>query len=289
MAVTRPSGEEVQPFAARLPRGLHNALKERAADLGGASMNDVVVAALRTALEGAELAVVASSGDFGDARLDLACAAVEGDIAALKGIARHYENLGRHNVSCVLYAAAARLVASSDPVAASRELVTTASQAQRRRRPELTKVLLRTAIDLHPTNLVAQNRLGQLLYFADDFNAAVEYLAPVKERDNHARLFHGWSLLRLALDAGDRVGAARARDEIVAAMETWAFGERDPRARDSWLRQLVELDRLGDDYRQAVDELLRYANENSGWHPSLSRADFKAESREPAEPERAMD
>lgn len=289
MAVTRASGEEVQPFAARLPRDLHNALKERAADLGGASMNDVVVAALRTALEGAELAVVATSGDFGDARLDLACAAVEGDIAALKGIARHYENLGRHNLSCVLYAAAARLVASSDPVAASRELVTTASQAQRRRRSELAKVLLRTAIDLHPTNLVAQNRLGQLLYFAGDFKAAVEYLAPVKERDNHARLFHGWSMLRLALDAGDRVGATRAREEIVAAMETWAFGERDPSARDSWLRQLVELDRLGEDYRHAVDELLRYANENSGWHPSLSRADFKAVSREPAGPDMALD
>jgi tetratricopeptide (TPR) repeat protein len=289
MAVTRASGEEVQPFAARLPRDLHNALKERAADLGGASMNDVVVAALRTALEGAELAVVGTSGDFGDARLDLACVAVEGDIAALKGIARHYENLGRHNLSCVLYAAAARLVASSDPVAASRELVTTASQAQRRRRPELAKVLLRTAIDLHPTNLVAQNRLGQLLYFAGDFKAAVKYLAPVKERDNHARLFHGWSMLRLALDAGDRVGATRAREEIVAAMETWAFGERDPRARDSWLRQLVELDRLGEDYRQAVDELLRYANENSGWHPSLLRADFKAVSREPAGPDMALD
>jgi tetratricopeptide (TPR) repeat protein len=218
MAVTRPSGDEVQPFAARLPRELHNALKERAADLGTASMNDIVVAALRTALDGAQLTVVATSGDFGDARLGLACAAVEGDIAALKGIARHYENLGRHNLSCVLYAAAARLGACSDPVAASRELVTTASQAQRRRRPELARVLLRSAIDLHPTNLVAQNRLGQLLYFAGDFKSAVEYLAPVKERDSHARLFHGWSLLRLALDAGDRVGATRAREEIAAAM-----------------------------------------------------------------------
>lgn len=201
-------------------------------------------------------------------------ASLAGEVGALKGIARHYGNLGLSNLSCLLYGLSAEVMAPSDPKLASKELARTASRFLRHKR-ELAVGLLHAALRHNPQNEVAKNLLGQALYFAGDYAGAVQQLDSVRYRDNRARLFHGRASLYLARDAENRSEAKRARDEIVAALEAWAFGSQDARERASWLRQLAELDRLGTEFRQTVDELLDYANDNTSW-PEVSRADLAA-------------
>jgi hypothetical protein len=84
--------------------------------------------------------------------------------------------------------------------------------------------------------------LGQQLYFDGQYSKAIEHLAAVRDRDNRARLFHGFGVLRLALEAGGGTRAKDGRDEVVDALEAWSFGNRDPQDRLKWIRQLAELD-----------------------------------------------
>lgn len=266
------SPPELKAFQVRLPADLHARLQARA-KATPFSMNQLVEAGVRNVLEGGEV-VLASEPGANDASDDLVLAAVAGEIGALKGIARHYGNLGLSNLSGLLYALSAEVVASSDPKAASKELARTASRFLRHKR-ELAVALLRAALRQNPHNEVAMNLLGQALYFAGDYVGAVRYLASVRDRDNRARLFHGRASLSLAREADNRSEAKRAREEIVAALEAWAFGSQDSRERSSWLRQVAELDRLGPEFQQTVDELLDYANDNTSWM-EVSRAALAA-------------
>lgn len=261
---------ELKAFQVRLPADLHKRLSDRK-DSTPFSMNQLVEAGVRSLLDGGEI-VLPSEPGAKDANEDLVVAALAGDVGALKGIARHYGKLGLANLSGLLYGLSAEIMATSDPKLASKELARTASLFSRHNR-ELTIALLRTSLRHNPQNEVAKNLLGQALYFAGNYAEAVQHLASVRDRDNRAKLFHGRASLSLALDADNRSDAKRARDEIVAALEAWAFGNQDTRERARWLRQVGEIDRLGSEFRQTVDELLDYANDNTSW-PEASRADL---------------
>jgi tetratricopeptide (TPR) repeat protein len=269
-----------KPFPVRLPPELHQALKARAESLPDITMNDLVIAGVRHVL-GEELTVVTGS-EMSDAKTELTIAAIEGDSTKLFGIARHYENLGRLNLACLLYWSAAESLARSDPKAAAKELVTTANLA-RHRRP-LAIALLRSALRWNPSNEVAKNRLGQFLYWEGEYESALEHLAPVIGRDNHAKLFHGWAELRLAIAQNNRAGMTRGREEIANALETWAFGERDPKQREGWLRQVAELADLGPEFRQTVLELIEYASDNTSW-AVITEDDVASSKRSSAGPE----
>lgn len=275
------SAPDRKPFPVRLPPELHKALKDRAESLPNITMNDLVIAGVKNVLEGTELTVV-TGAEISDVKTELAIAAIEGESAKYFGIARHYENLGRVNLACLLYWSAAESLGRSDPKAAAKELITTANLA--RHRQPMAIALLRAALRWNPSNEVAKNRLGQFLYWEGDFEAALEHLAPVVGRDNHAKLFHGWATLRLAIAQSNRAGMTRGREEIANALETWAFGERDPQKRDAWLRQVAELADLGSEFRQTVVELIEYANDNTTW-PTIAEQDVAAASRGSAGPE----
>lgn len=266
----KPASER-QSMPLRLPGDLHKALKERS-ERDGVSMNDLAVAGVRNVLDGVVEITSTSGPGMPDAREDLVEAALSGEIGALKGIAQHYGNLGLLNLSSLLYGLAAELAAANDPKQASKELVRTASGLPRRKR-DLAVGLLRLALRHNPENEVAKNHLGQALYFAGDYREAARHLASVRERDNHAKLFHGWACLHIAIEADNRSATTRARDEIVTALQAWAFGSYDQRARARWLRQVGQLDSLGADYQQTVEELLAYANDNTSW-PAVSRVDL---------------
>lgn len=265
-------------FQVRLPDDLHTRLNDRAKALGaGASMNKLVEEAVRNLLDGGEINISSDTGAT-DAREDLVVASLAGGVGALKGIAQHYGNLGLANLSGLLYGLSAEVLATTDPKLASKELTKTASRLLRARR-ELALGLLHAALRHNPQNEMAQNLLGQALYFSGqesirrgdteagllDFKEAVLQLSSVQKVDNRARLFHGRASLALALDADNRTAVRDARDQIVVALKQWAFGSQDNRERSTWLRQVGELDRLGSDFQQTVDELLDYANDNTSW------------------------
>jgi hypothetical protein len=259
------SPDERKPFPARLPAELHEALKARAKELPDITMNDLVVLGIRNVLEGAELTVVTDS-EMTDARTDLVVSAIGGEVGALKGAAQHFVNLGRANLASLLYWMSAELIARTDPKLAAKELIRSADSTPRHARP-IAIALLRAALQHNSSSEVAKNRLGQLLYFEGDYAGAVEHLASVRDRDNHAKLFHGWVCLELAIEQGNRAAMTRAREEIVNALEAWAFGERDARSRSSWLKQVAKLAAKGPEYRQTVEELVAYANDNTSWTP----------------------
>jgi tetratricopeptide (TPR) repeat protein len=240
-------------------------LKARAKELPDITMNDLVILGIRNVLEGAELTVVTDS-EMTDARTDLVVSAIGGEVGAVKGAAQHFVNLGRANLASLLYWMSAEMIARDDPKQAAKELIRSADSTPRQSRP-IAIALLRAALRHNPSSEVAKNRLGQFLYFEGDYAGAVEHLASVRERDNHAKLFHGWASLELATAQENRAAATRAREEIVNALEAWAFGERDPRSRSSWLKQVAKLAGKGPDYRQTVEELIAYANDNTSWNP----------------------
>jgi len=233
-------------------------------------MNDLLVAGARSVLNGGQLPQ-SREPRAADAREDLVTAALSGEIGAIKGIAQHYGNLGLVNLSSLLFGLSAEVTGATDPKLASKEFVRTASRLPHK--SDLALGLLRAALRHNPENEVAKNHLGQRLYIAGNYRESVKYLAAVRERDNHAKLFHGFASLYLAREADNRSATTRARDEIVVALEAWAFGNQDTRDRGRWLRRVAELDGLGADYQQTVDELLAYANDNTSW-PEVSRAEL---------------
>ena len=263
--------DDRKQFPVRLPSDLHEALTKRAKELD-VTMNDLVILGTRNVLlEGVE-PTDAGSSEMTDARTDLVVAAIAGEVGPLKGAAKHFANLGRSNLASLLYWMSAELIARDDPKTAAKELIRSADSTPRNSRP-IAIALLRAALQHNPSSEVAKNRLGQLLYFENDYAGAVEYLASVRERDNHAKLFHGWASLELALEEGNRAASTRAREEIVSALEAWAFGQRDSRSRSSWLTQVASLAAKGPEYQQTVEELLEYANDNTSWE-TVSRPDL---------------
>ncbi len=268
-------------FQVRLPADLHERLVDRK-NSTPYSMNQLVEYGVRKLLDEDEIVPPSESG-AADASEDLVVAALAGEVGALKGIAKHYGNLGLQNLSGLLYGLSAEVMATSDSKLASKELARTASRFLRHKR-ELAIALLRAALRHNPQNDVAKNLLGQALYFAGSYAEAAQYLASVRDRDNRAKLFHGRATLHLARTVDNRSDAKRARDEIVAALEAWAFGSGDARDRTSWLRQVAEIDRLGDEFRQTVDELLEYANDNTSWQ-EVSRADLAVPAASGEEPD----
>lgn len=257
----KPAAEQ-KAFQVRLPGDVHPWLDAHSKSTGK-SMNALVVESLRRSRDGDAI--------IPDAREDLVVAALSEEIGALKGVAQHYGNLGLLNLSTLLYGLSAEMTAATDPKLASKELIRTASRLPQR--SELSIGVLRAALRHNPENEVAKNRLGQAMYFAGEYAQAVKYLASVRERDNHAKLFHGWASLHIARAADNRSASTQARNEIVVALEAWAFGNHDSRERARWLRQVAQLDKLGADYRQTVDELLDYANDNTSW-AQVSREDL---------------
>ena len=123
--------------------------------------------------------------------------------------------------------------------------------------------LLRAALRWNPNNDVAKNWLGQLLYWEGEFEEAKSLLESVVDRDNHA--------LACGMDGHfsdsreSRSAITRARGEIAAALQTWAFGEGNPEERKKWLNQVGNLAAEGEEFDQCVAELLDYANDNSRW------------------------
>lgn len=251
---------------------IHRQLRQQAGSLG-VTMYELAARAVEAAVENRTVNVVADPS-LGDVRLDEAVAAIGGDSHAPTSIARHYMNLNKPNLAAVLAAFAADRGAAGeagDAAQASRELTRFAGE----RLPILIKIaLLERALTIHPANLVARNLLGQQLYFDGQHARAIEHLAAARDRDNRARLFHGFALLRLALKAGDRTRAKHGRDDVVEALEAWSFGSRDPQDRLRWLRQLAELDACGPEFAVTVNELIEYANMNSDWREPVSRGDL---------------
>ena len=267
-----------KPFPVRLPADLHQALKLRAAELPDVTMSDLVVLGVRHVLEGAELTLVTDSA-MTDAREELVTSAIGGDIGALKGAARHFGNLGRSNLSALLYWSAAEQIGKTDPKEAAREMIHTAHIMEKRR--SIAIALLRRALELSPANEIGKNRLGQFLYFEGDYEGAALLLGQVKERDNHAKYFHGLASLHLAIAQGNAAAVTRSREQIVAALETWAFGGRDAAERDRWIRQVARLRRIGPDMEQTVQELIAYAGDNTYWPPVTEEEIVVAASAEP--------
>lgn len=258
---------------------VHRQLKDKAQSVG-LTMYEIAAAAIEEAVTGEAVTVVATDPEMGDTKADLALLAVRGEIAPLMGIAKHYANLNKPRLATVLYALAAERIAAGsadgepDISEAVRQLLHTASVARQHwKQNELAEALYQRALVLQPNNLAAKNHLGQLRYFSGDREGAVEYLQKVKDRDNRALLFYGRARYELARDAGDPVEQKRAREDIVAALETWAFGNPDPDERRLWLRQVANVEAYGADLSQAVDELIDYANANSSWK-SIDRSEL---------------
>ncbi len=265
---------KAKAFQVRLPADLHSRLDGKAKSLG-TSMNKLVEEGVRNVLDGGD--VVLLSGDESiDVDKDVVVAALAGDVDALKRGAKHFENLRLFNLSSLLYGLAAERLAPLDRKRASKELVRSALNLNNAP-ADISIGLFRMAIRLSPENEVAKNLLGQKLYYVGQYSEAVEYLAVVRERDNRARLFHGFASLEIAQETDNKAALDRAGNEIVTALQAWAFGSHDQRERARWLRQVGKLDQSVPEFHKRVDALLEYANDNTSWN-AVSRRDLSARS-----------
>lgn len=246
----------------------HRALRQLAGS-AGVTMYELAAKAVVAAVEGGAVTVHADPR-LGDVRVDEALKVIGGDPDAGMSVARHYMNLNKPYLAAVVATFAAERAAASNAAHASRELTRFAGE----RLPISLKIaLLERAVAIHDANLVARNLLGQQLYFDKRYKEAIEHLAKTRARDNRARLFHGFALLRLSLP-GKRSETLQGRDEVVEALRTWSFGNRDPQERARWIRQVAELDSCGSQFAHTVDELIEEANMTSDWKEPISRADI---------------
>ena len=265
-------------FSVRLPETVAKEL-DAMAKRQGVSMNKLIGTAVANLLERPDLAPAVTESDISTPIARDALRQGPEAIGPLKGIATHAANRDQVALACVLWAAAARLVASvSGLEAASKELTHTADTAERSGRPELSVALYEEALRLDVNNLEAASRLGQRLHHLaqrattpdeqlQSYRDAEVLLARVSFIDDHAKLFHGWSALHVARADGDRSKEELAVREIDEAMRRWAFGERNGFERTSWLRQI---DRLREAELGAVAaELIDFANRNARWEQIL--------------------
>jgi len=260
-------------FSVRLPEELYGQL-EALADRTGESMNKLIGTAVALLVKSPDLAPSAVASDINSQIARDALRQGPEAIAPLKGIAKHASNRDQIALACVLWAAAARLVAAEQgPAAASQELGHSAVVAEKSNRVELAVALYEEALRLDPNNLEAANRLGQRLHHlaqqhGDDierYRQAEQHLARVTFVDDHAKLFHGWAALHVARADADHLTEERAIAEIDEALKRWAFGQRDGSERASWLRQVERLRTVG--LTDRADALVEFANRNARWDP----------------------
>jgi len=256
-----------------LGRELDELAKARAS-----SMNSVIGDLIAQAVGKPVLATSAAPRDIPVAIAQDACRFGPEAIGAMKGVAKQLYERDLVAASAVVYAAAARLIASDpDPERggldrASAELTETAQKVVEANHLELGILLAQEAIQpgLNPKNRRARNLLGQWLVRSaqrdsdiSKYRRAAELLAEVMEYDDRARLFHGLAALAVANSEADRTARSAALDHIDKAMRKWAFGNRNPTERRSWLNQLR---RLGEYEASGLQEsLIEFANENSSW------------------------
>lgn len=257
----------------RLPEELYGRL-EALADRTGESMNKLIGTAVALLVKSPDLAPSAVASDINSQIARDALRQGPEAIAPLKGIAKHASNRDQIALACVLWAAAARLVAETQgAAAASQELGHSAVVAEKSNRVELAVALYEEALRLDPNNLDAANRLGQRLHHLaqqhgddiDRYRQAEQHLSRVTFVDDHAKLFHGWAALHVARADGDRLAEERAVAEIDEALKRWAFGQRDGAERSSWLRQVERLRTVGETDR--AQALVEFANRNARWDP----------------------
>jgi hypothetical protein len=257
---------------------IHLRLQQQARSLG-LTQYELAAKAVEAAVENKTVEVV-TDPSLGDVKVRETLDAIGGDAGALASIARHYKNLDKQNLAAVLLAAAADLLArpwsgEADPARAARELVRWANDRLVNRAVKI--ALLERAVDIDPAYVQARNLLGQQLYFDGQYTRAESELAMV--RDNRARLFHGWSVLKLAKETRDRNSMTRGRAEIAEALEEWCLGNRDPDDRRSWITQVALLLQEGEEFAHTVDELVEYAR-NADWKERVTRADVDARAAE---------
>lgn len=259
-----------QNFSVRLPQPLYEGLEELKQQTG-TSMNELIGTAVAHLLERPDLAPAPAADDIHPQIARDAIQQRTEAIGPLKGIAKHASNRGQVALACVLWAAAARLIAAQDgPEQASQELAHSAEVAEKSNHQELAVALYEEALRLDANNLGATNRLGQRLHHLaqqhDDlerYREAERYLARVTFVDNHAKLFHGWSALHVARADGDPYQEERAVAEIEEALKSWAFGQRSGDRRLSWLRHARRLVSAGLEDR--ANALVHFANRNAHW------------------------
>lgn len=267
-------------FSVRLPEELYAQL-EALAESRSESMNKLIGTAVALLVKSPDLAPSAVASDINSQIARDALRQGSEAIAPLKGIAKHASNRDQIALACVLWAAAARLIAADPeqgPSVASQELGHSAVVAEKSNRAELAVALYEEALRLDPNNLEAANRLGQRLHHLaqqhgddiDRYRQAEHHLARVTFVDDHAKLFHGWAALHVARADGDHLAEERAVAEIDEALKRWAFGQRDGSDRSSWLRQVERLRGVG--LADKADALVEFANRNARWDPISGQA-----------------
>jgi|GEM_PF-180979 len=267
--VPRPRGE-AEPesfsgrFSVRVPKTLHRRLAALA-DGEGCSLNQLVVTVLAEAVH----LPVRSAGETEMTREDIAADAIgQGPqaIGALKGIATHIRNRGDVNLACVLYALAGERTAleAGGAQLAAREFGTAGALARRERKLKMAEALWRESLRRDFTNIRSRSSLGQLLHHQGRFGEAIEYLEPVADVDDYARLFLGWSQLQLGLSDRSEHLVVDGLSNVVAGLRRWAAYANDS-DRTPWLRQVQRLARLGKRFDPEVEQLVSFANSNSNW------------------------
>lgn len=278
------AAEQVLPYdgsmknvSLRLSDELGRVLDELAATRG-TSMNALIGDLIADAAGKPALATSAAPRDVpGGLAMD-ACMFGPEAIGAIKGVAKQLFERDLVATGAVVYAAAARLIASDPdperggPDRASAELTETAQRVVDAHHLELGIRLAEVAIQpgLNPKNRRARNLLGQWMVRSaqrdgdiEKYRRSADLLVDVMEYDDRARLFYGLASLAVAESESDRTARTSALDQIDKAMRRWAFGNRNDSERRSWLSQLRRLSEYGASEVQMG--LIEFANENSGW------------------------
>lgn len=263
-------------FSVRVPRSLHRRLVHRA-DTEGCSLNQLITALLAETVDGS----VRKSSD-NDAHEDITADAIAGGadaIGALKGIATFLRNRGDTNLACLLYGFAAERVAAGPGGAqeSAKEFGTAGALARRERRLRLAESLWRQSLRRDFTNLRSRSSLGQLLHHQGRYEEAIEFLEPVADVDDYARLFLGWSRLQLGLSTEMHDLIDQGLADLIAALRRWcAYAPRTDRS--AWLRQVRRLYLLGPRFRKEIDQLIGFANSNANW-PAISLEEIEDRSK----------
>lgn len=265
-------------FSVRVPRSLHRRLSVRA-EVEACSLNQLVTTLLAEAVDGQ---VTKASSPGTDAYEDITADAIGGGtdaIGALKGIGTFLRNRGDINLACLVYSVAAERTATGPGGAqeAAKEFGTAGALARREKRMRLAESLWRQSLRRDFTNIRSRSALGQLLHHQGRYEEAIEFLDPVADVDDYARLFLGWSRLQLGL-TGDRTDLVEAGlADVIAALRRWcAYASRADRS--SWLRQVRRLYLLGPRFREEIAQLISFANSNANW-PNVSSTEVEEASK----------
>ena len=259
-------------FSVRVPRSLHRRLATRA-ETEDCSLNQLVTAFLGEAVQ---LSPTKTSDT--DAHEEITADAVmEGpnSVGALKGIGTFLRNRGDVNLACLVYAFAAERVADGSGGAqeAAKEFGAAGALARREGRMRLAEALLRQSLRRDMTNVRSNSGLGQILHHQGRYGEAIEYLDRAAGVDNYALLFLGWSRLQVGVTGGDDDLRRRGLSDLSDALRKWAT-YAPATERRSWLGNVRRLNLLGTSFREAVDQLIHFANSNANW-PRISRQDVE--------------